>query len=270
MEDRVMRSGLLFMVFCALALTAHAADGLEYRHWTVDGVKREALLHVPPAARVHPAPLIFAFHGHGQQVHSVEAQFAFEKHWPEAIVVYMKGLPRDGRPGWQYKAEEQGGRDLKFFDTVWTSLHRELKVDARHVYAAGFSNGAGFTFLRWATHGDRFVAIATCSMQVDHKNVLPHMRPKPVIHFAGKKEKEGEGIPFEHQVKTVEAFRTLNHCGDGQPWQKHGTLYPSPEGTPVVFVVHGGGHTVPPEAHTLIVRFFEEHGGERKDQGKPG
>ncbi len=258
---KILRVSSLAM-FSIIGVAARADQKLEHRHWTLDGVKREAVLHVPHDAKTHLTPLVFAFHGHGESVHDLAEKLACHTHWPEAIVVYMQGLPKpDGRPGWQYKEDEEKGRDLKFFDAVWSTLHREYKIDSKRVYAAGFSNGAGFTFLLWALYGDRFAAVATCAMKVDKVRVLPRFKPKPFMHVAGKKD---DHIAFDAQVDTVDQIRKLNRCGDGHAWHKHGTLYNSKTATPVVFVVHPHGHIIPPEARSLVVTFFKEIASVRK------
>ena len=98
-------------------------------------------------------------------------KFAYHKHWPEAIVVYMQGLntpgtltdPQGKLPGWQKTFGDQGDRDLKFFDAVLATLKKDYKVDEKRIYATGHSNGGGFTYLLWAARGDVFAAVAPCA-----------------------------------------------------------------------------------------------------------
>ena len=137
-----------------------AADNLETRHWIIDGVKRVALVYVPAKAKENPTPVVFAFHGHGGTMKEAAKEFAIHKYWPQAIVVYMKGLPsaagndpKGEQSGWQYNAGENGDRDLKFFDAVLADLRQSLNVDDKRVYAIGFSNGGGFTFVLWSGAG---------------------------------------------------------------------------------------------------------------------
>ena len=88
--------------------------------------------------------------------------FAYHKHWPEAIAVYMQGLntpgvltdPEGKRPGWQKRVGDQNDRDLKFFDAVLATLKKDYRVDEKRVYATGHSNGGAFTYLLWAARGD--------------------------------------------------------------------------------------------------------------------
>ena len=59
-------------------------------------IEREALVIAPtrddPSGK---APVLFAFHGHGGDINDAQLTMHFEKAWPEAIVVYMQGLPTD-------------------------------------------------------------------------------------------------------------------------------------------------------------------------------
>ena len=65
--------------------------------------------YAPPKAKEVESPVVFAFHGHGGTMRHAAATFGYHKVWPEAVVVYMQGLPTPGaitdpegkRPGWQ-------------------------------------------------------------------------------------------------------------------------------------------------------------------------
>ena len=71
----------MFTILSMLVIVpqAMAADPVPRpRDWSVDGVKREALVYVPPKAATEATPVVFVFHGHGGD---------------DAV-----GLPRDGIP----------------------------------------------------------------------------------------------------------------------------------------------------------------------------
>lgn len=241
---------------------ASAAEPLKRLTWTVDGVTREALVHVPDAARTDPAPLVFAFHGHGGSMRNAARMLDFHTRWPGAIVVYMQGLntpgritdPEGKRSGWQGKRGEQNDRDLKFFDAVLATLQKSYKVDSKRIYATGHSNGGVFTYLLWAARADKFAAFApSAAVALD----LP-ATPKPVFHAAG--EKDGL-VKFAWQTNTIAVMRRLNECGPRKAWhaEKNCTVYPSKRGTPVVTFIHEGAHGYAPRTTGLIVRFFKEH-----------
>ena len=87
------------------------------------------------AARQQPTPVVFVFHGHGGHALNVVRSFAMNRHWPEAISVYMQGLNTPGRltdpqgkvPGWQMRLGDQHDRDLKFFDAVLGAAQARLQ-----------------------------------------------------------------------------------------------------------------------------------------------
>jgi len=245
-----------------------ALKDLNRREWTINGVTREALLYVPPAAAKEPAPVIFAFHGHGGTMQRAAAMFHYQLVWPEAVVVYMQGLNTPGRltdpegkkPGWQSNAGAQEDRDLKFFDAVLASLKQELKVDDRRIYCTGHSNGGGFTYLLWSTRGDVFAAVAPSAASgpgPEWKKLVGTLKPKPVIHLAGENDPL---VKYEWQQQTMESLRKLNGCDEkGTTWANLCTLYDSKSGTPVVTLIHPGAHNFPADAPTLFVKFFKEH-----------
>src|SRR5687768_9724123 len=63
-----------------------ALKGLSRREWKVGDTTREALVHVPEAAKTTLAPVIFAYHGHGGTMQRAAVMFDFHRAWPEAIV----------------------------------------------------------------------------------------------------------------------------------------------------------------------------------------
>src|ERR1700676_3773206 len=70
---------------------AAAADEIKL---SVDGVEREALVFPPSRnPRGTKAPLVFAFHWHGGSAEEDASTMQFQNLRPEAIVVYMEGLP---------------------------------------------------------------------------------------------------------------------------------------------------------------------------------
>ncbi|MDO8545056.1 MAG: hypothetical protein Q7S40_31830 [Opitutaceae bacterium] len=253
-----------FRILSTLALgaisTGQAADLPPQREWTVDGVVRSALVYVPTAVRTHVTPVVFAFHGHGGNMRQAARSFAIHTHWPEAIVVYMQGLNTpggndpDGKlPGWQNAPGVLGDRDLTFFDAVLADLRHDYRVDDRRIYSTGHSNGGGFTYLLWRTRGNTFAAVAPSGSAISAAE--ENLRPKPVMHVAGRKD---ERVKFAAQEQTMEALRTLNQCGEGLAWDKDCTLYPSAIGAPVVTMIYDGPHAYPASASALIVRFLKE------------
>jgi polyhydroxybutyrate depolymerase len=259
-----MISRLLCLIGVSLSLLPlHAQQpGLLKETFMVDGVTREALLYVPAKAKTEASPLIFGWHGHGGSMNNTSRSYHFHELWPEAIVVYAQGLNTPGRltdpdgkkPGWQGRSGDQGDRDLKFFDAMWKTLHERYKIDDKRIYSSGHSNGGGFTYLLWATRGDRFTAMAPSAAAATATR--DELKPKPVLHVAGENDPL---VKYAWQKATMEALRKLNQCGEGKPWDldKNCTFYPSAIGAPVITAIHPGTHNYPKEAPAVIVKFFK-------------
>lgn len=243
-----------------------SSPDLAERQWTVDGVARKALLWIPPKAASERTPVVFVFHGHGGSMEQASRSFDIQAYWPEAIVVYMQGLntpgqltdPTGTRAGWQRGPGDQNDRDVKFFDTVFASLKKDYMVDEARVFAAGHSNGGGFTYLLWAMRGDLFRAVAPSSAVPGYGS--RDLKPKPALHLAGENDPL---VRYAWQTTTISLLKRVNGCDTaGTPWAKSGSLtgteYASKGGYPVVTLIHPGGHVFPHEAPALIVRFFKE------------
>ncbi len=85
---------LLFLLLAFSAPTGNAAEAqIEKRVWKVDGVERTALVYAPQSATKVATPRVFAFHGHGGTMNYAACTFAYHILWPDALVVYMQGLP---------------------------------------------------------------------------------------------------------------------------------------------------------------------------------
>ena len=152
----------------ALICAALLGAAVEPRQWEVDGLARQGLVFAPEKTTDTGAPVVFVFHGHGGTMESASRTFEIQQLWPEALVVYLQGVPtpspvdpRGLRSGWQYERGQEMDRDVKLVDAVWKhSGRRKHKVDAKRVYVTGFSNGGGFTYCLWASRPELFAAFA--------------------------------------------------------------------------------------------------------------
>ena len=261
---RVVSIGLVLLL---MGTGSRAADvPLVERQWQIDDTPRKALWAIPDSAKATPSPLVFVFHGHGGTMENAAKSFGIHRLWPEAIVVYMQGLPTPGAltdpqgklPGWQKTLGDQNDRDLKFFDAVLKTLREQYKVDDKQIYCTGHSNGGAFTYLLWAERGETFAAVAPSAAAYRRYQDL---KPKPALHVAGQND---HLVAYAMQQRMMDFVRQLDGCSaTGQPWATSGplvgTLYPSDKGTPFVSLIFPGGHQFPAEAPGLIVRFFKEH-----------
>ncbi|MBI4472146.1 MAG: hypothetical protein HY646_05725 [Acidobacteria bacterium] len=224
----------------------------EARTWTIDGTVRRALVYAPSKVTRGKAPLVFGFHGGGDNVEHFSIA-GFQDAWPEAVVVYMQALERTpgrGDTGFQNADVSADNRDLKFFDTVLADLRQKFRVDDSRIFAAGFSNGARFVYLLWATRSKTFAAFAPVSSTPAATVQLKD--PKPVIQISGREEPN-----IRLQMESIEVAKNLNFAtGLGERCGADCTLYRSPRGAPVITIVHAGGHFYPSFATDAIVSFF--------------
>jgi polyhydroxybutyrate depolymerase len=231
--------------------------------WHIAGETRAAIVYPPSVQEKRAkAPLIFVFHGHGDNAWFATEQFPFQQLWPEAIVVFPQGIPTPAasdpqgeRRGWQHQPGEVGDRDLKFFDAMLRTLRSKFRVDDQRISAAGFSNGGFFDYILWAQRGKLFAAFAPCAAALREPLQIPI--PKPVFVVAGEQDQR---VPFSEQRKNIGTLRQINGCaGEGKAWgDPRATRYESPNGTPVVAFVHPGGHAVPHAATVLIAEFLKQ------------
>jgi polyhydroxybutyrate depolymerase len=240
------------ITFSAMAFASSQAVS-----WKVDGIERHALLSLPKNSSAK-APLIFAFHGAGDTMDNFSG-IDLEHSWPEAIVVYPQGLPRDPSfgPGgtWQTEKAQNGDRDLKFFDVALAALRAKYRVDDTRIYAMGFSNGAKFTYLLWAQRPFVFAALGPVAGQ--HGPSLSITVPKPLIHVAGQLDRQNH---FDLQKQSIEMARRVNGAeGTGVSCGGYCTEYASSKGAPVMTVIHGGAHVYPDGTSETIVKFFKRY-----------
>jgi polyhydroxybutyrate depolymerase len=261
-----------FSIVAFIALTSVSTSAQEIMNWTVDGVKREALVFSPaPTTSNVKHPMVFGFHGHGGNMQGTSQLMHIQTVWPEAIVVYPQGLktkaphdPQGDRPGWQQTTGIYGDRDLKFFDQMVATLRQKYLVDDKRIYTTGFSNGAVFSYLLWAERSNVIAAIGEVAGRLFDPEHLT--QPRAVLAIAGVLDTTD---PYDEQKQTIENDdRPVdNATGQGQQCPVPSgaasgtkcTLYPSTTQTPVKTFIHPGAHVYPPWAPEEIVKFFRNH-----------
>ena len=257
-----MRTFTLWLIAasCALASAFAAPAPMTF---TIDGVNREALIYLPATTSTSKAPVIFAFHGHGGNMYFSANGMAFQKYWPEAIVVYPQGLPTPGivldhegkKSGWQREPGQEQDRDLKFVDTILKTLREKYSIDDSRIYATGFSNGGLFTYLLLTYRANVFAAFAPGGSAL-----LPQLSlttARPVFHYAGQSDRLAK---FEKQQATIDRLRAFNGCAaQGESCGAQCTAYKSAKGADVETFIHPLGHIYPQQVTPLIVKFFQDH-----------
>lgn len=231
--------------------------------FNVDGLERRALVYPNSApAPKEGAPLLLGFHGHGGRAEFVARRWKLHALWPEAVVVYLQGLPtatsRDpegGRPGWQIAPGGQNDRDVRFTDVVIEQMQKQHKIDPNRIYAIGHSNGARFANVLWKTRGERFAAF--CSAAAQGGLMIRDAPPRSIFAIAGENDRI---VRYDGQVRSIEVYRRVLKTDPSKAVTKgYAKTEPGINGTELVTYLHPGGHEFPQDALPLVVGFFKRH-----------
>ncbi|WP_321380679.1 PHB depolymerase family esterase [Rhizobium sp.] len=154
----------VFLFLIGLA-SAYADETLSY---TWQGVTRTAIVHAPIKTLGHPAPLVIALYGSGDNAKGFQEAILFDRVADQEgfIVVYPDAI--DGR--WNYGRAPNGNMplinnqpvdDIGFLRTMISDLVERKLVDKKRIFATGFSRGGLMTFTLACALSDKIAAIAT-------------------------------------------------------------------------------------------------------------
>ncbi|KAB8272959.1 Alpha/Beta hydrolase protein [Aspergillus minisclerotigenes] len=186
------------------------------------GTQRFYRIHIPSNYDVNkPTPLIFSFHGRGKTAENQEklSQFSNEDWNPDAIAVYPQGLNKE----WQGDPHSKDVDDIAFTMEMLDYFQEKYCIDSTRVYAAGKSNGGGFTNLLACdpTASTRIAAFAPVSgayyqdvsEEACHPTTVPIKcspgRPSiPILEFHGTADKT---IPYGGGGRRGECLPSIPH-----------------------------------------------------------
>ena len=130
----------------------------------IQGRKRQYRLFVPDGAAGQPRrPLVLVFHGAGGTAEEMErlTQFNRVARREGFLVAYPQGLYRnwnDGRGALSSLAHLDNVNDLAFIDALVKDISGQHPLEERRIYAAGLSNGGGFSHYLAAMRPDLIAA----------------------------------------------------------------------------------------------------------------
>ena len=138
------------------------------RTLTINGLERTYLLHIPPGlAADQPVPLVFVFHGLGENASLVQQTSGFNgiADTNGFIAVYPNGSGPSGALSWNAGgccgyALENDIDETAFVRQIIADLETITKIDPKRTYASGFSNGALLTYRLACEMSDTFAAVA--------------------------------------------------------------------------------------------------------------
>jgi polyhydroxybutyrate depolymerase len=252
------------------------------------GERREYSLYVPASYdRSRPAPLVISIHGGAMwpaaQQDTSQWNRVADRHG--FIVVYPSG--RTGRG-----PRSTGPHDVPYIADLIDEIERNYNIDRSRIFANGFSNGGGTSFVLSCTLADRIAAVGL----VDAAHLEPwssckDQRPVPMISFHGTADtaaiyEGGKTWVTPEILPNIPAWTAL--------WGRRNGCSPMPVATriaadvtrteyvecagnasAILYTVEGGGHTWPgggyvPEwfvgksthsidASSLMWEFFSQH-----------
>ena len=153
----------------------------------VGGVTRSYLIHVPATwDGVRPIPVLFVFQGAGSDAESMVLATGFDALAAETsmLVVY----PRAPAETLRYDVNPPAGResaDVLLVDALLARLRERFPVDARRVWATGFSNGAALCYRLAAERPQVFAAIAPVAGYLPDLVRAAPVVPVPLLHVHG-------------------------------------------------------------------------------------
>ncbi|ADD09207.1 PHB depolymerase family esterase [Candidatus Aciduliprofundum boonei] len=269
------------LIFGVLIYIKISNTGDAYAYITVDGIKRDFLIHLPQSYSESEAlPLIIALHGGGGNAKDMEklTENGFNKLAAKGnfIVVYPNGIGRhwnDGRNLSFYYTQKENINDVKFISELIDYMVEKYNVNPLRVYVTGMSNGALMTYRLAYELSNKIAAVAPVDGSIPlniYLNETP-IAPIPVLminnvadpilpwnggyaHFGNKKLGKvlsvEETAAFWARIDNCTLVKSKEYLPDTDPndgtrvWMR---LYlNNTTGMEVIqYGIDGGGHTWP-------------------------
>ena len=236
---------------------------------------RTFLLHVPPSrprrfGLATAYPLVIVLHGSGangatirrmSQMDSIADHEHFLVAYPDATTGAL-GLGADWNAGECCGAAHRGKvDDVAFVRALVGAMSREMPVDRRRIFVAGFSDGGRMAYHVACDLGARVAAIAVVSGSLVDRECVP-ARPIPLIAFHGTSDDEvayadsafsiAAGKPpsgVDNVPPSVVFWATVNRCASTKTIQYaphvRETQFSRCVADVVLYSVDGGEHAWP-------------------------
>ncbi|HEY3993162.1 MAG TPA: PHB depolymerase family esterase [Ktedonobacteraceae bacterium] len=157
------------------------------------GVKRDFILHLPPAYGQQPLPIVVNYHGYDNTAANFEryTNMAAEADQANFIVVFPQGaldnnVPQP-KPSWNAGIGAGGPTgltdDVQFTRDILSYLQRNYCINTQRIYVTGYSIGASMAYRIACTLSDQIAALATVEGAFYHipPNGCQASRPIPVL-----------------------------------------------------------------------------------------
>ena len=237
------------------------------RTLTFDGIERQYILHVPSGYDAgRPTPLVLAFHGlslDGSEMQRI-SQFNDEADASGFLVAYPNGTGKTASwNGGHCCSDAAVNRvdDVGFVRALIGEISSLANIDAKRIYATGFSNGAIFVYRLACQLSDQIAAVGPigATQVTSDQEACPAGRPIPIIHFHGTADRmnayEGgtvaSGLEFTSVPQAMAYWAQRNGCpAEPQSSQMgsivHDVYAPcTQDATVELYTITGGEHAWP-------------------------
>ncbi len=197
---------------------------------SVGSSMRSYVLHVPAKYDgTKPAPLVVDFHGLGgsgmQERRS--SPYVSLTDADGVVMAFPTGLSGPSGPAWHVgPCCVADVDDIAFAKALVADVQKTACIDAKRVYAVGFSMGGGMSHYIGCHAADVFAAVAPAAFDLLEENVEDCVPPRPitVISFRGTSDPivpyagglssvvAGMSITFLGAKATLERWSKINQC----------------------------------------------------------
>jgi len=253
---RVIAAFLLLPLLVAAILgTAFVVHNRNNGSIVVAGEKRVYIVHVPPGYdRTRAVPLVISMHGAGgwpaQQMRMTQWNRLADR--DNFIVVYPSAAKSAGPRVWLVG-------DVPYITQLIDRLERDYNIDRSRVYANGFSNGGGMTFILSCTIADRIAAVGLsgaaqtvpwrwCRETRAIPAIIIHGTADPFVPYAGGPSPiVPDNHPFPSTPLWVTRWAARNRCAPHPAASRVArdvirTTYSACAADVTFYAVEGGGH----------------------------
>jgi polyhydroxybutyrate depolymerase len=249
----------------------------------VGGVTRTYLTYIPTGYRGGAIPMVFGFHGGGGYAidMALASNLSREAEPANFIAVYPRGIEETWNTGGDGRAftERSKADDVAMVRAILDQLGGIVAIDARRVYAVGFSKGAMFAYTAACALPGVFAAVAAVSGPMVTEACTPSSDAS-VLHIHGTID---QNVPFGGgRGAFTDPRNSWPPSLDGlKAWAARDKCGPSPASTPAPpaapawicsayancgggnavtwCLIPGGGHEWPAAAPAIIAAFLKAH-----------
>jgi polyhydroxybutyrate depolymerase len=280
--------GLAIAATAILMVAQGLGAGATTRH-TIEaaGLKRIYYVHLPTGTSPGATPLMFVFHGSGDNGLGMESFSKFSA-WADRegfIAVYPDAISQnwnDGREASAISSQFHKVDDVAFVDAMIRRMEAEHSIDTKRIYAAGFSNGGIFVHYLASHLSAALAAIADVSGGIAEPFApkfnptsslsvfMIHGTKDPMVPYGGGDVDFGG---FGRIIDTKETVRRWTECLHAKDSPQSGSLDDintqdssqthwtrwtgAAEGCELLlYTIEGGGHTWPGGPQFLPVDYI--------------